>query len=78
MTKKELAEAVAIAKGTWQLRIDDSVLHGLLLPAFQPVTTTLEVVAKFLRWHCMMLNGEWDSEALNEMANALRRKVQIV
>lgn len=78
MNKRELAAAMDIARSNKELNVDDSILDGLYLNAFQPVTTTLEVIAKSLRWHCFCLNGNVDENELNNMANALRRKVQIV
>ena len=42
-------------------------------PGFKPATVTLEAAAKFIAWHCLQLNGQFDGQALNEL-RALSRK----
>jgi len=75
MTKQQFSDAVAIAQSETDLTtVDDTILYGCGLPDFKAVTVTLEAAAKFIRWHCMMLNGSMDSEALNEMRNISRKK----
>jgi hypothetical protein len=79
MTKAEFKQAFAIADSKVDLsNVDDTVLDGCGLPDFQPVAVTLEAVAKHLRWQARYLNGQWDSEALDECHAILRRKAQIV
>ena len=79
MTKQQFDKAVTIACGQQDLsQVDDSVLHGCALPHFQPATITLEAAAKFIRWHATCLNGQVDSEALNEMRNLSRKKWLVV
>ena len=77
MTKNEFKQAVTLSRTIDMNAVDDSVLHGLALGAFKRVTATIEVCAVFIRWHCIQLNGVIDSEALNEMATLMRRKVTI-
>ncbi len=78
MTKQQFDKAVTLARTTLDLNDDDEVLYGCALPNFKPVTVTLEAAAKFIRWHCVQLNGQVDSEALNEMRNISRKKWLVV
>ena len=77
MTKPEFQAAYNLAVSGVELTADDSILFGCGLPDFSPVTCTLEVVARFLRWQCCYIFGGVDSEALNECRNICRRKVQL-
>lgn len=75
MTKTQFDAAVAIARSKVDLtNVDDSILDGCGLPGFVPVTITLEVAAKCIRWHAVCLNGQMDSEALTEMRNISRKR----
>jgi hypothetical protein len=75
MTKQQFDKAVSIARSNVSLdNVDDTILDGCALPDFKPVTVTLEATARFIRWHCCQLNGQIDSEALNEMRNISRKK----
>lgn len=58
--------------------VDDSILHGCALPEFEPVVATIDQVARFVRWHALMLNGDWDSEQLTTLQTLFRRKVTMV
>lgn len=79
MTKEQFSAAVAmVEEGRVPANVDTEVLFGCALPGFKPVITTLEVVAAFIQYQAMMFNGQWDSEALNDMRNLLRHKVEIV
>jgi hypothetical protein len=78
MTKQQFDKAVALATSQEDLSAhDDNVLHGCGLPDFRPVTVTLAACARFIRWHCVCLNGTVDSEALNDM-RAISRKRWLV
>lgn len=75
MTKDQFNAAVAIAQSKVDLsNVDDTVLDGCGLPGFVPVTVSLEACAKCIRWHAICLNGQIDSEALNEMRNISRKR----
>lgn len=80
MTKPEIAAALKIARDSNHNLdgVDISILDGLCLPLFGRVTTTLEVVAKSLRWHVITLTGGVDNDELNNMSSALKNKVTIV
>jgi hypothetical protein len=75
MTKNEFADAFKIAKdfSIDLTNVDSSHMFGYGLPDFAPVHVTLEQVAKEIRWHALQFNGEWNGEALNEVANLGRR-----
>jgi len=75
MTLQQFQAAFAIAKDFSRdlSSVDDSILYGYGLRDFRPVYTTLEAVAKTIRWQALQMNGEWDAEALNEVADAGRR-----
>ena len=70
MTLTQFQCAFAIAKDIDRdlSNVDDSILFGCGLRSFAPVHTTLEAVAKLIRWQALQFNGEWDAEALNEVA----------
>lgn len=80
MRKAELSEALKLAQSDADLsKVDDSVLDGLYLRSFPaPVTTTIQVVAKMLRWHVICLNGQVDAEALDEFARVGKPKIIVV
>ena len=40
--------------------------------------TIWEAVAKTIRWQALMMNGEWDAEALNEVAEAGRKNFLVL
>lgn len=75
MTKDQFSAALTIAKSQVDLsNVDDSILDGCGLPDFKPVTVTLEACAKCVRWHAVCLNGQIDSEALNDMRHWSRKR----
>jgi hypothetical protein len=80
MTLQQFQEAFAIAKDFARdlSNVDDSVLYGYGLPNFKPVHTTLEAVAKVIRWQALQFNGQWDSVALNEVAELGRRNFLVL
>lgn len=79
MTRREFSQALTMAKSSQDLSVvDDSVLYGCGLPDFQPVVCTLEMVAKLLRWQCIMFNGEVDSQELENCSKICARKVFLV
>jgi hypothetical protein len=78
MTKSELAETKALAEKNEEINEDDQVLYGLYLHTFKPVTTTIRVVAKFMRYHCMQLNGEWDTSELHKFCEFARRRITVI
>jgi len=79
MTKREFDHCFQLADSDRDFSdADDSVLHGCGLPGFQRVTAEPVAVAKFLRWHCLNLNGTWDSSALNDFRSLFRIRVEVV
>jgi len=75
MTKHEFTAAFKIANdfSIDLSNVDDSHLYGYGLPDFKPVHVTLEQVAKEIRWAALQFNGEWNGEALDEVAKLGRR-----
>lgn len=80
MTLAQFQKAFAIANdASIDLSdVDDSILFGCGLPRFKPVHTTLEAVAKLIRWQAMQFNGQWNAEALNEVAELGRKNFLIL
>jgi hypothetical protein len=79
MTNAQFTNAIEIAKGNADLSaIDTEILFGYGLRNFAPVAATLETVAAVIRWECVMLNGEFDSIALDNLHQIFRRKVTVV
>ena len=80
MTLNQFQEAFKIAKDFNHdlSNVDDSILYGFGLPHFKPVHTTLEAVAKTIRWQALQLNGVWNAEALNEVAELGRKNFLIL
>ena len=58
--------------------VDDTHLFGYGLPDFKPVFTTIEAVAKVIRWQARYLNGKWDQNELNEIARLGRKRFLIL
>jgi hypothetical protein len=75
MTKTEFAQAFAIAKDSSRdlSNVDTGHMFGYGMYDFVPVHVTLEQVAKEIRWHALQFNGEWNGQALNEVAKCGRR-----
>ena len=80
MTLAQFQQAFAIAKDFNRdlSNVDDSILYGYGLYSFKPVHTTLEAVAKTIRWQALQFNGEWNAEALNEVAENGRKNFLIL
>lgn len=79
MTLTQFQKAFAIANSNVDLsNVDDSILFGYGLPTFKPVHTTLEAVAKTIRWQALQFNGQWNAEALNEVAEHGRKNFLIL
>jgi len=79
MNKAEFQRAWEVANSDKDLSdVDDTILDGFGLRDFEPVTVTIEVVAKMLRWQCFYIFGVVDQEALTECRNHFRRKVTVV
>lgn len=74
-----MTQATAIAKSDTDLtNVDDSNLFGCGLPDFKPVHTTLEAVAKLLRYQCAQFDGGWDATEFDNMCYIARRKFLIM
>jgi len=74
MTLTQFQEAFTIAKSTKSLTdVDDSNLYGFGLDDFKPVHTTIDAVAKTIRWQALQFDGNWNAELLDEVAKCGRR-----
>lgn len=80
MTSQQFSAAFKIASDFSRdlLHIDNNTIHGYGLPGFRPVHVTLEMVAKEIRWHALRFDGQWDAEALQEVASLGRRAFIVV
>ena len=81
MTKAELQDAMKLMQSRRSEPFDHDaldLLNGCALPGFKPVTCTRYHVAELIRWQCLQFDGEVDGEALNEIAEAGRRKFIVV
>jgi len=79
MTKDEFRQAMEIAKSGKDLtNVDDSNLFGFGLRDFKPVATSLDAVAKTIRWQSFRFDGSVDMEAVNEILTFGRKNFMIV
>lgn len=82
MTKQQFSDAWKIAqnKDIDLSSVDDSILYGCGCADFDyPVHTTIETVAKLLRWQCCFIFGDgFDAQELDNMAHIARKKFLIV
>jgi hypothetical protein len=80
MTLNQFQQAFAIAKDFNRdlTNVDDAMLYGFGLSSFKPVYTTLEAVAKIIRWQALQFNGEWNGEALNEVVELGRKNFLVL
>lgn len=79
MTKQEFKRAFEVAKSGDDLdHVDYSALDGCGLPDFQPVHTTIDAVARLIRWQARYMNGGWDSQELDNVAQIARKRFIII
>lgn len=53
------------------------LFDGCGLPEFKKVTASPLAVAELIRWQCQCIKGGWDEEALNEMREICRHKIEL-
>ena len=79
MTKSEFTKAFKLAKSAATLSDSENELfYGFGLKDFKPIHCTIEGVAKIIRWQCEQFNGDWDMEALNEIAYFGKKRFIII
>ena len=79
MDAKEFKMAFALAKSNADFsNVNIDHLSGYGLKDFQPVTTTLEAVAKIMRWQALHFNGSWDMEELDGIKYVGKKKFEII
>lgn len=80
MNKAEMTQALAIAKDNTidLLNEDISLFDGYGLSDFVPVHVTLRQVARIIRWQAQCLDGTWDANEINQIANKGRKRFMII
>lgn len=79
MNKAEFKRAFAVASSDQNLtNVDMGHLFGFGLRDFQPVSTTVEAVARMMRWQAHQMNGGWDEQALDEIRVAGRTRFIVI
>jgi len=79
MTRNEFNRAFTIADSDVSLSDDAAHLFdGFGLPDFKTVHVTLSQVAELIRWQAKQLNGAWDNDALQAVANCGRHRFNII
>lgn len=81
-TEIKLATSIARDSSIDLSDVDDGILFGFGLPDFKPVTVSLRVVAKCMRWQCSYVlqkkgGPDWNWEQYNEDLPYYRRNVAI-
>jgi len=76
MTKNDLQTLVnELREGACYLNVDTAPLHGCGLPDFEKgKMIRKEVLVQFLRWQCLMMNGNIDEEELCECLAIFKEK----
>jgi len=79
MNRHQLEKAVQLALSKADLDVADlAIFDGFGLPGFRPVTVTTRALAMLIRWQCVQLNGQINSEALDEIATLGRTRFSVV
>lgn len=79
MKREQLEKAVQLALSNADLDIADlAMFDGFGLAGFKPVTVTTRALAMLVRWQCVQLNGQINSEALDEIAAFGRTRFSVV
>ena len=58
--------------------VDIDHLCGFGLADFKPVHTTIQAVARMMRWQGAMMNGSWDMDAIDEVCQLGRSRFLIL
>ena len=79
MTKQEFKECVEHTKYvSLSDPVDIDVLLGCGRPDFKPVFVTKEQVSYFIKWQCLMFNGTWNMEMMNECWHIARYRFTLI
>ena len=79
MNKAEMTQALAIAKSKIDLQDQEiSIFDGYGLSDFVPVHVTILQVARLIRWQAQYMNGGWDADEINMIANKGRKRFIII
>ena len=89
MTRNELSLAVSLAQSYEKLELGTFIgkhgsqrlidlFNGYALSDYNPVHITIRDLAALVRYECMMMNGELDTAALQEIAEVGKAKFIII
>jgi hypothetical protein len=79
MNANEFKAAFAIASSDKDLSdVSFDHLFGFGLKDFQPVSTTLDAIAKVIRWQTLFMNGTWDQEELDTIRSIGRKQFIVI
>ena len=79
MNKPELTKAFDLAKSDEDLSTEDIDLFcGFGLSEFDPIYCTIRQVARIIRYQCQYMNGGWDMDNFQEIANFGRKLFMII
>lgn len=79
MKRNQLEKAVQLSLSKTDLDLADlAIFDGFGLPGFKPVTVTTRALAMLIRWQCVQLNGQINSEALDEIATLGRTRFNVI
>lgn len=80
MNKAELQQAMALAKNPKNdlSQEDINLFSGYGLSDFQRVHVSLRQVARLIRWQAQFMDGTWDAEEINQIADRGRKFFMII
>jgi len=79
MDRRQLERALKIAGSDKDLSCFNlDIFDGYTLPEFDPVTVTIDDLAKLIRWQCFKLDGTIDSKELDDLAYVGKRKFKVM
>ena len=77
MTSQDFKRVIQFAENGPKNEVDCTILNGLAIST-EKRYATIDVAAAFLVWHCMNLNGNWDSGELEEFRKLYRYRVELL
>jgi hypothetical protein len=79
VNKKEFKKAFALAQDVSQhLDADLSIFEGSAYSSFEPVYVTIKSVAALLRYQALQFNGQWDLQAVNDVAAIAKKRFRVL
>lgn len=71
------ARAMAQDRSIDTSNVSDEVLFGCALPDFKPVTVSMLVVVKLMRWQYCCMDGSWDEKLWNDEYWVYKKRIQV-